>query len=118
MHPTLIHASSWIPRTVGTTNPTNSKEHTVQQRDQPKSEAAVTAEVKATYANKASFSMAVTLFVSAGGKEKLIYTLLDTLSDITSIDQQIAKDIETDGIADELELVTMNAETLTSTLRY
>ncbi|KAF6033314.1 hypothetical protein EB796_008380 [Bugula neritina] len=68
--------------------------------------------------SSSSFSTMVPVYVSAGGKEKLVYALLDNLSDITFINKQTALDIGASGIPDTLDLETMNAVTRSETLRY
>lgn len=67
--------------------------------------------VMRTKVERATYSMVVPVYVSAGGIEKLVYALLDTASDSCYIDGKVAAEIKAHGVEKEVTMLTMNAET-------
>ncbi|XP_067931866.1 uncharacterized protein [Watersipora subatra] len=116
MHPTMLHDPDWKPTEKSDSQRNSSQQPTTsnQGKEQTKTK---TCNSTGVY-GQSSFSMMVPVYVSAGNNEKLVYALLDTLSDITFIDKQTAMEIGASGIPDTLNLETMNAISRSSTLRY
>jgi hypothetical protein len=117
MHPTMLHDPKW--KQFETSDSQQTRASTSSSTSQEKDGADKTRTCNSTgVASSSSFSTMVPVYVSAGGEEKLVYALLDNLSDITFIERQTALDIGACGIPDTLDLETMNAVTRSDTLRY
>ena len=116
MHPTMLHDPDWKPTEKSDSQRNSSQQPTTSNQDKEQTKTK-TCNSTGVY-GQSSFSMMVPVYVSAGNNEKLVYALLDTLSDITFIDKQTAMEIGASGIPDTLNLETMNAISRSSTLRY
>ncbi|KAF6037890.1 hypothetical protein EB796_003801 [Bugula neritina] len=115
MHPTILHDPDWKQ----SEKPDRQQTQANASSNTNKDGSDKTKTCNATgVTSSSSFSTMVPVYVSAGGKEKLVYALLDNLSDITFINKQTALDIGASGIPDTLDLETMNAVTRSETLRY
>ena len=70
-----------------------------------------TKKVKCSSTKRTTYSKVVPVYISAGGREKLVYALMDNGSDSTYIDKQVAKEINATGATEDVQMVTMNAVT-------
>ena len=70
-----------------------------------------TKKVNCTSTKRTTYSKVVPVYISAGGREKLVYALMDNGSDSTYIDKQVAKEINAIGATEDVQMVTMNAVT-------
>ena len=119
-HATILHNSDYRANTKDKTqestssNSNNSSALTEPQNSQASTKSTTDKnpkKVKCTTVKRATYSMVVPVYVSAGGIEKLVYAVLDTASDSCYIDNRVANAIGADGVKEDITMVTMNAET-------
>ena len=110
-HPTVLHNDDWKPRDRRQSD--NRNEHT--QSEESKEEVAegqnsTPLHAKVTNMGQEVMSMALPVFVSAGGEEALVYALLDTGSDSSFITKAIADVIKPRGTSENVTVYTLNGD--------
>ena len=135
-HPTVLHNADWKGMAAKkdeegkaqSRRKENSSAESTKQTSKPeesKIEKTETtskneANVHSITSKRQMYSMIVPVYVSAvdGGKEKLIYAMLDTQSDASFITTPVASMIEAKGKEEDLTLCTMNGEITKKTNKF